>query len=53
MTDDIEFVTIPKDYLMNLERKAKDAEYFKGKVDGLEYIIDAIEEAYKGKESER
>ena len=52
MEDVNDFVTVAKDYLMNLERKAKDAEYFKGKVDGLEYIIDAIEEAYKGKESE-
>ena len=52
MTDDIEFVTIPKDYIMSLEQKAKDAEYFRGRVDGMEYIIDAIEEAYKGKESE-
>lgn len=53
MTDDIKFVTIPKDYIMNLEKKAKDAEYFRGRVDGMKYIIDAIEEAYKGKEAEK
>ena len=52
MTDDIEFVTIPKDYIMDLYQKAKDVEYFRGRVDGMEYVIDSIAEAFKGKESE-
>lgn len=50
--DDNNFVTVAMDYLMNLEQKAKESDYFRGRVDGMEYIIDAIEEAYKGKESE-
>lgn len=50
--DDNNFVTVAKDYLMNLEQKAKDSEYFRGRVDGMEYIIDAIEEAYKSREGE-
>ena len=52
MMDDNNFVTVAKDYLMNLEQKAKDSEYFRGRVDGMEYIIDAIEEAYKSKEGD-
>ena len=52
MMDDNYFVTVAKDYLMNLEQKAKDSEYFRGRVDGMEYIIDAIAEAYKSKEDE-
>lgn len=52
MTDDDKFVMIAKDYLMNLERKAKDTEYLRGRVDGLEYVIDSIVEAFKDKESE-
>lgn len=47
-----EFVIVSKEYLMELEKKAKDSEYFRGRVDGMEYIVDAIEEAYKSKESE-
>lgn len=33
-----EFVTVPKEYLMELEKKAKDSEYFRGRVDGMEYV---------------
>lgn len=50
--DDNNFVTVAKEYIMELEKKAKDSEYFRGRVDGMEYIVDAIEEAYKSKESE-
>ena len=50
--DDNNFVTVAKEYLMELEQKAKDSEYFRGRIDGMEYVIDAIEEAYKSKESE-
>ena len=50
--DDNNFVTVGKDYLMELERKAKDSEYFRGRVDGMEYVIDAIEETFKSKEGE-
>ena len=50
--EDNSFVTVAKEYLMELEQKAKDSEYFRGRIDGMEYIVDAIEEAYKRKESE-
>lgn len=52
MTDDNNFVTIAKDYLMNLEQKARDAEYLRGRVDGLEYAIDAFVESLKGADDE-
>lgn len=52
MVDNDNFVTVAKDYLMELEKKAKDSEYFRGRVDGMEYVIDSIEEAFKCKESE-
>ena len=47
-----EFVTVSKEYLMELEQKAKDSEYFRGRVDGMEYVVDALQEALQGKESE-
>lgn len=47
-----EIVTVPKGYLMELEQKAKDAEYYRGRVDGMEYVIDSLENAFKGKEGE-
>ena len=50
--DDNNFVTVAKEYLMELEKKAKDSEYFRGRVDGMEYVIDSIEEAFNGKKSE-
>jgi hypothetical protein len=40
--EDNSFVTVAKEYLMELEQKAKDSEYLRGRVDGMEYIIDAI-----------
>lgn len=42
-----EFVTVSKEYLMELEKKAKDSEYFRGRVDGMEYVIDSFENAFK------
>lgn len=50
--EDNNFATVAKEYLMELEQKAKDSEYFRGRVDGMEYVIDAIEEAFKSKERE-
>ena len=44
-----EFVTVPKGYLMELEKKARDCEYFRGRVDGLEYALDSFENAFKGR----
>lgn len=50
--DDKNFVTVTTDFIMGLEQKAKDAEYFRGRVDGMEYVIDSIAEAFKDKEGE-
>lgn len=41
------YIQVSEKYIKELERKARDAEYFRGRVDGLEYIIDTIEEIYK------
>ena len=46
------FIYVTEQYYKELEQKAKDSEYYRGRVDGMEYVIDAIEEAYKSKESE-
>ena len=50
MSEKQEFVTVDREYLMELERKAKDSEYFRGRVEGLEYVIDALQETFEGKE---
>lgn len=47
-----EFVTVSKDYLMELEKEAKNSDYFRGRVDGMEYVIDSIENAFKGANDE-
>ena len=52
MSEEREFVTVSTEYLMELEEKAKNFEYFRGRVDGMEYVVDALQEALKGKESE-
>ena len=46
------FVNTDREYLMELEQKAKDSEYYRGRVEGMEYVIDALQEAFKGKENE-
>lgn len=46
------FVNTDSEYLMELEQKAKDSEYFRGRVDGMEYVVDALKEAFQRKESE-
>lgn len=52
MSKEQEFVTVCREYLMELEQKANDCEYFRGRVHGMEYVVDALQEALKGKESE-
>ena len=46
------FVNADRDYLMELEEKAKNCDYFRGRVEGMEYVIDVLQEALKRKESE-
>ena len=46
------FVNVDREYLMELERKAKDSEYLRGRVEGMEYVIDALREALERKEGE-
>lgn len=56
--DDNNYVTVRilKESLMELEKKAKDSEYYRGRVDGMEYVIDAVvdavEDVLKSKEGE-
>lgn len=52
MSEEREFATVSSEYLMELEKKAKNCEYFRGRVDGMEYVIDALYEVLQGKESE-
>lgn len=35
-------IYVPEKYIKELEQKAKDGEYFRGRVDGMEYVIDSI-----------
>lgn len=39
------FVNTDREYLLELEQKAKDCDYFRGRVDGMEYVVDALQEA--------
>lgn len=41
------FVTVSKEYLMELEKKAKDFDYLRGRVDGMECVIYSFENAFK------
>ena len=52
MSKEQDFVYVCTDYLMELEEKAKKSEYLRGRVDGMEYVVDALQEALQGKESE-
>lgn len=47
MSEEREFVTVSREYLMELEQKAKDSEYLRGRVEGMEYVIDSLYEALK------
>lgn len=42
MSEEREFVTVSREYLMELEQKAKDSEYLRGRVDGMEHVVDAL-----------
>ena len=55
MTKDEEdrFIYVSDKYIKELQQKAEDAEYFRGRVHGLEYVIDAVAEALKGADDER
>lgn len=46
------FVNTEREYLLELEQKAKNCEYFRGRVHGMEYVVDALQEVFKRKESE-
>ena len=52
MAKEQEFVNVDREYLAELEQKAKDSEYFRGRVDGMEYVVDALQEALQGRENE-
>lgn len=46
------FICVSDKYIKELQQKAEEAEYFRGRVDGLEYVIDAVAEALKGADDE-
>ena len=46
------FVNTDREYLMELEQKAKDSEYYRGRVEGMEYVVDALREALEWKGGE-
>lgn len=46
------FVNTDREYLMELEQKTKDSEYYRGRVEGMEYVIDALRDALEWKRGE-
>lgn len=46
------FIFVTEQYIKELEQKAKNSEYFRGRVDGMEYVIDSFENAFKGADNE-
>ena len=46
------FIFVTEKYIKELEQKAEASEYFRGRVDGMEYVIDALENAFKGADDE-
>jgi translation elongation factor EF-1alpha len=46
------FVPVSADVLDELNKKAEKADFYKGKVLGMEWVIEALVEAFKSKESE-
>lgn len=43
-----ETVMVPQAYLEELIKRADDCDYYKGRVEGLEYVIDTLENILKG-----
>lgn len=43
-----ETVIVPKAYIEELIKRADDCDYYRGRVDGLEYVIDTLENILKG-----
>lgn len=54
MTDNgnMEVVHIPKEGYEELKKRAEDCDYYRGRVDGMEYVIDSLENAFKGADNE-
>ena len=50
--EEVRFIKVSEEYIKDLEQKAKDSEYFRGRVDGMEYVIDSFENAFKGADDE-
>ena len=46
------FIYVTEQYYKELEQKAKNSEYFRGRVDGMEYVIDSLENVFKGADDE-
>ena len=52
MSKEDKFIQVSEEYIKELEQKARDSEYFRGRVDGMEYVIDSFENAFKGADDE-
>lgn len=52
MSEERVFVNTDREYLMELDQKAKESEYYRGRTEGMEYVIDALQEALKWKGGE-
>lgn len=46
-----EYVTVPQAYIEELTQKADDCNYYRGRIDGLEYVIDTLENILKGEQA--
>ena len=46
------YIYVPEKFIQELKQKADDAEYYRGRVDGMEYVIDSLENAFKGADDE-
>ena len=50
MDKEQKFVNVDAEYLQEIEQKAKESTYYRGRVEGLEYVLDCLVEMFKQKE---
>lgn len=46
------YIYVPNEFIEELKQKADDAEYYRGRMDGMEYVIDSLENAFIGGDNE-
>ena len=49
---DDKYICVMAQYLKEIEQKEKDSEYYRGSADGMEYVIDSLENVFKGADDE-